>query len=262
MKPIATPTDRRDGQLDDLCSLPDPLPVCDRRRHPSDSSSAVRPLRVRGPCSAICARVASRRRCCAGLRTSGRQAFHRRVCLASIVVVGAGDAASGNRGNGARDQPTFFPMGLKRTLMLEHCGTCHTLDAIAGAGGTEEGWTDRINRMIRWGSKIPREQVPAVHLIWPASSTRGGSGNVIPGAEICIIATPHHEMHHLNGHLERAECARFGARRCLPANGIVSNSPLDYALCLHLRCFPNGPGQSGTCGRDEIAENFDDRTIP
>jgi mono/diheme cytochrome c family protein len=53
-----------------------------------------------------------------------------------------------------------FPEGPEKALMRQHCETCHTLDAIAGAGGTEEGWTDRINRMIRWGSKIPREEVP------------------------------------------------------------------------------------------------------
>jgi Cu(I)/Ag(I) efflux system membrane protein CusA/SilA len=58
----------------------------------------------------------------------------------------------------AADQ--IFPEGREKALMLEHCETCHTLEAIAGAGGTEEGWTDRINRMIRWGSKIPREDVP------------------------------------------------------------------------------------------------------
>jgi mono/diheme cytochrome c family protein len=58
----------------------------------------------------------------------------------------------------AADQ--VFPAGPEKALLLQHCETCHTLDAIAGAGGTEVGWTDRINRMIRWGSKIPREEVP------------------------------------------------------------------------------------------------------
>jgi len=55
-----------------------------------------------------------------------------------------------------------FPEGPEKALMLQHCETCHTLDAIAGAGGTEEGWTDRIHRMIRWGSTIPRDQVPGL----------------------------------------------------------------------------------------------------
>jgi mono/diheme cytochrome c family protein len=58
----------------------------------------------------------------------------------------------------AADQ--IFPNGPEKALIQQHCETCHTLDRIAVTGGTEEGWTDRINRMIRWGSKIPREQVP------------------------------------------------------------------------------------------------------
>jgi len=58
-----------------------------------------------------------------------------------------------------------FPEGPEKAVMLQHCETCHTLNAIAGAGGTEAGWTDRINRMIRWGSKIPRDQVPIWLLI-------------------------------------------------------------------------------------------------
>jgi hypothetical protein len=53
-----------------------------------------------------------------------------------------------------------FPDAPEKDLMLQHCATCHTLDAIAGAGSSEEGWNDRINRMIRWGSTIPREHVP------------------------------------------------------------------------------------------------------
>ena len=53
-----------------------------------------------------------------------------------------------------------FPEAPEKALMLQYCEACHTLDSIAGAGGSEEGWTDRINRMIRWGSAIPREQVP------------------------------------------------------------------------------------------------------
>jgi copper/silver efflux system protein len=53
-----------------------------------------------------------------------------------------------------------FPEGAEKALMAQYCEACHTLDAIAGAAGTEQGWTDRIHRMIRWGSTIPRDQVP------------------------------------------------------------------------------------------------------
>ncbi len=70
-----------------------------------------------------------------------------------------------------------FPDGPEKVVLLEHCETCHTLEAIAGAGGTEAGWTDRINRMIRWGSKIPREQVPQLatylaHVLPPRPAPR------------------------------------------------------------------------------------------
>src|SRR5262245_61786092 len=53
-----------------------------------------------------------------------------------------------------------FTEGPEKALMAQYCESCHTLGAIAGAAGTEQGWTDRINRMIRWGSTIPRDQVP------------------------------------------------------------------------------------------------------
>ncbi len=53
-----------------------------------------------------------------------------------------------------------FSEGAEKALLLQHCEACHNLAAIAASGGTQAGWTDRINRMIRWGSTIPREQVP------------------------------------------------------------------------------------------------------
>jgi len=55
-----------------------------------------------------------------------------------------------------------LPEGPEKALVLEHCAVCHALDRIVASGGTKEGWTDRINRMFRWGATIPRDQVPAV----------------------------------------------------------------------------------------------------
>ena len=66
MKPIATPTDRRHGQLHDLRPFPDSLPVCDRR--------GFSPV------------PATERVCCARARVIDRCAFERQTC---------GDAAVG-----------------------------------------------------------------------------------------------------------------------------------------------------------------------
>jgi len=55
-----------------------------------------------------------------------------------------------------------LPDAPEKSLVLQYCDMCHTLDWIAHSGGTTEGWTDRLNRMIRAGATIPRDQIPAV----------------------------------------------------------------------------------------------------
>ena len=55
-----------------------------------------------------------------------------------------------------------LPEAPEKALVLEYCDVCHTLDWISRSGGTEAGWNDRLNRMIRAGATIPREQIPQV----------------------------------------------------------------------------------------------------
>lgn len=58
--------------------------------------------------------------------------------------------------------PLPLPEAPEKALVLEYCMECHGLEWIGRSGGTEEGWRQRITRMIRGGARIPRDQVPAV----------------------------------------------------------------------------------------------------
>lgn len=55
-----------------------------------------------------------------------------------------------------------LPEAPEKAIVLEYCAVCHSIDWIVRSGGTKEGWADRINRMIRGGATIPRENVSAV----------------------------------------------------------------------------------------------------
>lgn len=57
---------------------------------------------------------------------------------------------------------SVLPNGPEKALVLQYCVGCHELKRIEHAGGTTEGWSDRVRRMIRWGAKIPTDQVYAV----------------------------------------------------------------------------------------------------
>lgn len=55
-----------------------------------------------------------------------------------------------------------LPPAPERALVEQYCKTCHHLSRVQKAGGTVEGWTSRIERMIKNGATIPQEDVPAV----------------------------------------------------------------------------------------------------
>ena len=55
-----------------------------------------------------------------------------------------------------------LPNAPEKAIVLNYCMTCHGIDWIVRSGGTVEGWTSRITRMIRGGAMIPKEQIPAV----------------------------------------------------------------------------------------------------
>ena len=55
-----------------------------------------------------------------------------------------------------------LPAAPERALVEQYCQTCHHLSRVQKAGGTVEGWTSRIERMIKNGATIPPADVPAV----------------------------------------------------------------------------------------------------
>jgi hypothetical protein len=55
-----------------------------------------------------------------------------------------------------------LPNAPEKALVLKYCADCHDVDWIVRSGGTVEGWTNRIQRMIRGGAMIPKEQIPMV----------------------------------------------------------------------------------------------------
>ena len=57
---------------------------------------------------------------------------------------------------------TALPPAPERALVERFCTECHGIDWILRSGGTQSGWTDRIQRMIRGGAPVPPEQIPAL----------------------------------------------------------------------------------------------------
>jgi mono/diheme cytochrome c family protein len=55
-----------------------------------------------------------------------------------------------------------LPNASEKALVLKYCKDCHGIDWIVRSGGTVDGWTSRIQRMIRGGAMIPKEQIPSV----------------------------------------------------------------------------------------------------
>jgi hypothetical protein len=79
----------------------------------------------------------------------------------------------------AQEQAADFvlPAGAHREIVQQHCVQCHYLGRVVKIGATHDEWLDRIGRMIRYGSTIPRDQVvlAADYLtqIAPAGVNRG-----------------------------------------------------------------------------------------
>lgn len=55
-----------------------------------------------------------------------------------------------------------LPAAPERALVERYCQACHHLTRVEKAGGTVDDWTSRIDRMIKNGATIPRDEVPAV----------------------------------------------------------------------------------------------------
>jgi hypothetical protein len=55
-----------------------------------------------------------------------------------------------------------LPPAPEREIVAQYCQTCHHLSRIEKAGGNIDDWTSRIERMIRNGATLPREDVAVV----------------------------------------------------------------------------------------------------
>jgi cytochrome c5 len=55
-----------------------------------------------------------------------------------------------------------LPEAPEKAIVLNYCAVCHDIDWVVRSGGTVDGWTDRLQRMIRAGATLPKEQIPAV----------------------------------------------------------------------------------------------------
>ena len=73
--------------------------------------------------------------------------------ISSAQTTAAGQIAAPDPGSTLPDEPS-------KGLVLVRCNICHGLAWIERSGGSEEGWTDRIRRMIRAGAQIPSAQIP------------------------------------------------------------------------------------------------------
>ena len=55
-----------------------------------------------------------------------------------------------------------LPPAPERAIVEQYCQACHHLSRIEKAGGNIEDWTSRIERMIRNGATLPREDIAVV----------------------------------------------------------------------------------------------------
>lgn len=77
-----------------------------------------------------------------------------------MATTSAAQPTASNAQTTPRDPESTLPDEPTKGLVLAQCDICHDLAWIERSGGTEEGWTDRIRRMIRAGAQIPSEQIP------------------------------------------------------------------------------------------------------
>lgn len=87
------------------------------------------------------------------------------VVLSTVASLSFGQTtAPPVRGVSVTTAPTAstLPDGPEKALVVAYCEICHDLAWIERSGGTEQGWNERIKRMIRAGATIPPDQIPAM----------------------------------------------------------------------------------------------------
>ena len=77
-----------------------------------------------------------------------------------MAVTSAAQPTASNAQTTPHEPRSILPDEPTKGLVLAQWNICHDLAWIERSGGTEEGWTDRIRRMIRAGAQVPSEQIP------------------------------------------------------------------------------------------------------
>jgi hypothetical protein len=55
-----------------------------------------------------------------------------------------------------------LPEAPEKVEIMKFCVACHGIERVQHSGGTDAGWQDRIQRMVRWGAQIPPERIVSV----------------------------------------------------------------------------------------------------
>ena len=83
----------------------------------------------------------------------------RRSVVITAALVSAAFAAMAIAQDAPVNRDVHLPAAQGRALISKYCSACHGIERVQGAGGTAGGWSERIERMNRWGAKVPPELV-------------------------------------------------------------------------------------------------------
>lgn len=83
----------------------------------------------------------------------------KRSGITTAVLVPAAFAALAIAQDAPVNRDVHLPAAQGRELVFKYCSACHGIERVQGAGGTAGGWSERIERMNRWGAKVPPELV-------------------------------------------------------------------------------------------------------
>lgn len=70
--------------------------------------------------------------------------------LAGVACIGLGHAVAVS---------AELPAAPESELVSRYCLTCHTVTRIERSGGSVTTWEDRLQRMVRWGARIPPTEI-------------------------------------------------------------------------------------------------------
>jgi mono/diheme cytochrome c family protein len=95
------------------------------------------------------------------MRSQAASAYRKAALGWTAAVLLAGQAMAQEEASVPAPEP-HLPPGPEVVLIEQHCVACHGISRIAKGGGTVAGWTDRLGRMIRFGSTLPRSDITAL----------------------------------------------------------------------------------------------------